>query len=82
MKKRNSWIGLILALFIIGAGCSTSRITNSWKAVNTTPGTYNKIMVLGLIRESDRTVQVNMENHLVVDLFPPLWNMVPKPLTI
>jgi hypothetical protein len=65
MKKIN-WIGYIL-LFII-AGCSSSRITTSWKAENTIPQKYNKIMVLGLIREVDRSLQQNMETHLVGDL--------------
>jgi len=68
MKKKNKWIVLILLLVAIGLGCSTSRITTSWKSGNTLPRRYNKIMVLGLIREADRSSQVNMENHLVGDL--------------
>jgi hypothetical protein len=68
MKKNNKWIGLILLLMIFGLACSTSRITNSWKAENTVPKRYNKIMVLGLIRETDRSMQINMEDHLVRDL--------------
>lgn len=57
-----------LGLFLILAGCSSSRITSSWKAENTEVIKYNKIMVLGLIREADRSLQLNMENHLVGDL--------------
>jgi len=59
-------IGFVLLL--IAAGCTTSRITSSWKAEKTNPQKYNKIMVLGLIREADRSLQAKMENHLVSDL--------------
>lgn len=58
------------------AGCTSSRITTSWKAENTTPQKYNKIMVLGLIREVDRTLQQNMENHMVGDLKEMGYNAV------
>jgi hypothetical protein len=76
MKKNHKWIVLILLLMAVGLGCSTSRITTSWKAENTVPKRYNKIMVLGLIREADRTMQVNMENHLVGDLNELGYNAV------
>ena len=55
-------------LLLIVAGCTTSKITTSWKAENTVPQKYNKILVLGLIREADRTIQEKMENHFVGDL--------------
>ena len=64
--KNSQRIGFILLL--IAAGCTTSRITSSWKAEKTNPQKYNKIMVLGLIREADRSLQEKMENHLVSDL--------------
>jgi hypothetical protein len=64
--KNLKWLGVALLLVI--AACATSKITSSWKAENTRPQKYNKIMVLGLIREADRTLQENMENHLVGDL--------------
>lgn len=60
------WLGF--ALLLVAEACTTSRITSSWKAENTVPQKYNKVMVLGLIREADRTIQENMENHLVGDL--------------
>jgi hypothetical protein len=59
---------LCLALLLMTAGCSTSKITSSWKAAEVAPQKYKKIMVLGLIRETDRTMQENMENHLAGDL--------------
>ena len=64
--KKSYWIAI--ALMIIAAGCSNSKITSTWKDYNLTGKNYQKIMVLGLIRESDRTMQQNMENHLVDDL--------------
>jgi hypothetical protein len=76
MKKNYKWIGLILLMIAFGLSCTTSRITTSWKAENTVPKRYNKIMVLGLIREADRSLQVNMENHLVGDLKDLGYNAV------
>ena len=64
MKK--IWIP-VLILFI-ATGCTTSKITYTWKVTDAGTKKYNKIMVLGLIRENDRTLQENMENHLVDDL--------------
>lgn len=64
--KNIKWLGITLLL--VAAACTTSRITSTWKAENALPVKYNKILVLGLIREADRTMQVNMENHLVADL--------------
>jgi hypothetical protein len=59
----------VIAVFLfINTGCSSSKITSSWKAANTLPVKYNKIMVLGLIRDADRTIREMMENHLADDL--------------
>ncbi len=48
--------------------CSTSRITSTWKAENVQSKKYNKILVLGLIREADRSIREKMEQHLLGDL--------------
>ena len=64
--KKIKWPGLLLVMLAIG--CSTSRITSSWKAQNIAPQKYNKVLVLGLVRDADRSLQENMENHLVNDL--------------
>jgi hypothetical protein len=61
-----SWTILLLVLII--AGCRSSKITSSWKAEDAVVRKYDKILVLGLTRESDRSIQENMENHLVGDL--------------
>jgi hypothetical protein len=72
--KKNKWFVPILLLII--AGCTTSKITSSWKAEDVIAKKYNKVMVLGLIRETDRTMQENMENHLVSDLRELGYNAV------
>lgn len=72
--KTIKWI--VVALLLMAVGCTTSKITTSWKADNTIPQKYNKVLVLGLIRESDRTIQANMENHLVGDLKELGYNAV------
>ncbi len=72
--KKFKWI--ILTLVWLGAGCSSSKITTSWKDENTTPEKYNKILVLGLIRDVDRTQQQFMENHMVGDLKELGYNAV------
>lgn len=57
-----------LLLFLILAGCSSSKITSSWKAENVIPKAYKKVLVLGLINEPDRTIREKMEEHIVADL--------------
>jgi hypothetical protein len=65
MKKIN-WIFIISILLF--TGCRSSKITTSWKAENIQPKLYNKILVLGLINEPDRTIREKMEEHIVGDL--------------
>lgn len=64
--KKIKWYGI--ALLLTAMGCTSSKITSSWKAKNITPQQYNKILVLGLIRETDRRIQERMEQHFVGDL--------------
>lgn len=57
-----------LLLFIV-AGCGpSSKITSSWKADNAAPKKFKKIVVVGIIREADRTLREKMEQHLAADL--------------
>ncbi len=72
--KKIKWIGV--AVLLIMAGCNPSKITTSWKAENITPQKYNKVLVLGLIKESDRSIQEKMENHFVGDLQALGYNAV------
>jgi len=48
--------------------CSAISVTSVWKAPDVSPKKYNKVMVLGIVREADRNVRIQMENHLVGDL--------------
>lgn len=57
--------GIAISLLM---GCSQSRITSSWKAPDVQTHRFEKILVLGLIRENDRQLQQKMEEHLVGDL--------------
>jgi hypothetical protein len=65
MKNRN-WLWLIYLL--LAAGCTSSKITTSWKAPGITKQQYIKILVLGLIHDKDRSLQQKMEQHLCGDL--------------
>lgn len=69
---------LIIAsvLLFTAIGCSTSKVTSTWKAEDAVARKYNKILVLGLIREADRTVQEKMETHIVDDLKNMGYNAV------
>ena len=57
----------VLFLFLL-PGCSSSRITSSWKADSVQTQTFKKVIVLGLIREKDRHLRESMEQHLVTEL--------------
>lgn len=66
MKKIS--IAAAMLLFGLSACGPSSYLTSSWKAENVQPVKYNKIIVLGLVREADRTMREKMEEHLVSDL--------------
>ena len=67
---------IAIVAWILLAGCSTSRITSSWKAENIQPKEYNKILVLGLVNDPDRSLREKMEEHLVGDLKALGYNAV------
>ncbi len=60
--------GFALVSLILLAGCKSSYITSSWKAKNAVAKKYNKVLVLGLIREEDRRLQEKMEDHMASEL--------------
>jgi hypothetical protein len=66
MKSLYAVLGLTLLLLI--SGCRSSQITSSWKAPETRPQSYSKILVLALVRDNDRQLQESMEKHLAGDL--------------
>lgn len=69
-------IGLTLLASLFITACSTTKITSSWKAANLQQKKYNKILVLGLIKDSDRSLQEKMEMHLAEDLKSKGYNAV------
>ena len=56
-----------LCLFFV-MGCSSSRVTHSWKSDSIPEKNYNKVMVVGLILSNDRSLREKMENHMAGDL--------------
>jgi hypothetical protein len=65
--KVNYLVASVISLLFIS--CSSSvRITNSWKSENIPQTSYQKIMVVGMLPETERNLREEMENHLVVDL--------------
>lgn len=66
--------GLIILFLIVG--CSSSRITHSWKSETVSAKSYEKIMVIGIIKDHDRNMREKMENHLAEDLKARGYNAV------
>lgn len=64
--KKIKWLAVLL-IFLL-SGCTSTKITSSWKAQNVEAKQYKKIMVLGLILDTDRSLQEKMEAHIVGDL--------------
>jgi hypothetical protein len=64
MKK----IAVFVLTVLLLASCTNSRITTVWKAPDVLPKKYQKILVTGLIKDTDRSIREKMENHIVGDL--------------
>ncbi|ULQ57605.1 hypothetical protein KJS94_05250 [Flavihumibacter rivuli] len=64
----NTIITSCIAIMLLASCGSSSKITSTWKAPDVQPGTYDKIMVVGLIADPDRSIREKMEEHLVGDL--------------
>ncbi|HEX4956534.1 MAG TPA: hypothetical protein VFV46_00035 [Lacibacter sp.] len=61
-------VGILLASLLLSSGCTTSRITSSWKAKGEITPVFQKILVLGLLHENNHALQQRMETHLADDL--------------
>jgi len=59
---------ITMLLFLVAACGPSTRITSSWKADNVQPDKFKKVVVLGLVKENDRTLREKMEQHMVGDL--------------
>ena len=67
---------LVFFLLIV-QGCKTSYIAASWKSsIDDLPKNYNRILVLGLLRDSDSGLCKSMEGHFVGDLHNLGYNTV------
>jgi hypothetical protein len=62
--------------FLFLTACATSRIVHSWKSPNLPQKKYNKILVVGLMRDTNQELREKMENHLVGDLRDKGFNAV------
>src|SRR6476660_1610809 len=58
----------LLLVFVLIVGCTSVRITHSWKAENVKPKKFEKVLVLSLLRDQDINMREKMEDHLVGDL--------------
>lgn len=64
MKKYTLYsIALLLTV-----SCTTAKITSTWIDKNANFNKYQKILVLTIFNEKDRSIQAQIENHLVNDL--------------
>jgi hypothetical protein len=72
--KTLHWVGICLIVLLLS--CNSSKITTSWKDESISARKFNKIMVIGIIREADRSIQEKMENHIVSDLTSLGYNAV------
>jgi hypothetical protein len=61
-------IKVLLAVLFIFTGCTSSRITSSWKSPDLQQKKYKKILVLGLLKETDHLLREKMEEHIIGDL--------------
>jgi hypothetical protein len=68
MKSLITKFVTLLLIFSLSACGPTSYISSSWKAANVQPREYKKIVVLGLVRDADRSMREKMEQHIVGDL--------------
>lgn len=60
----------IILLFwaVVLLSCQSSKITSTWVNKDVSPKKYNKILVLGVLKDNDRELQSKMEKHMAGDL--------------
>jgi hypothetical protein len=59
---------VFIAGFVVLACGTSSRITSSWRSLQPAAVSFKKVIVLGLIKESDRSVREEMEHYLAQEL--------------
>lgn len=74
MKK----LGLFIAgLMVLALGaCTSTKVTSSWKAGNTQIQRDQKIIVMALVPEKERTLRAQMEGYTVEELQKKGYNAV------
>jgi hypothetical protein len=75
MKRSISFI-IILSVFLVQ--CSSSSIISSWQASEKLNVKTGRVVVVGLIKESDKSLQWQMENHLADDLCNLGYDAIPS----
>ena len=58
----------LLLCTVVLFSCQTSRIIATWTDKNVSPKKFNKILVIGVLKDDDRELQSKMEKHLAGDL--------------
>jgi hypothetical protein len=59
---------LMMPLFLLLAACSSTNVTNSWKAQDISQANFRKVLVVAMVPEKDRDLRQQMENEMVDDL--------------
>jgi hypothetical protein len=53
---------------MLAVGCTSTRITHSWKSSTNVPSNFQRILVVGIARQTELPMRDKMEQHLVGDL--------------
>lgn len=57
-----------LAIMVLLAACSSTKVTSSWKADEASKLNYRQVLVVGLMPNKDRSIKMDMENELAGEL--------------
>ncbi|HEX6181424.1 MAG TPA: hypothetical protein VFZ47_09265 [Chitinophagaceae bacterium] len=57
-----------IGMFLVLTACSSSRITHAWKDKDAQVAVYQKVMVMGLMKEADHGLLERLEKHFTGDL--------------
>lgn len=74
--KRLTWIIIVSSVLL--AQCSNSKIVSTWQSSQTLNLQTGRIIVVGLIKESDKALQQKMETHLADDLCNLGYDAIPS----
>ncbi|HVZ56327.1 MAG TPA: hypothetical protein VG870_06675 [Chitinophagaceae bacterium] len=62
------YITLVCSVWLVLLSCSTVRITHTWKKEDLAAKKVSRILVLGILKDKDQSLQEKMENHMADDL--------------